>query len=97
MRLKRHLTIDEKRDWLAGIFRDESGEVSHADKFKAMAEDTRLAMLEEESRRDEESRRRKDRAAQLDAPLLDLLPPPLPPQEDAGGGGSGLTGPPRCG
>ena len=48
MRTKRHLTIDEKRDWLAGIFRDESGGVSQADKFKAMAEDTRLALLESE-------------------------------------------------
>ncbi len=44
----RHLTLDEKRDWLAGIFRDESGEYSQAEKFKAMAEDTRLAQLQEE-------------------------------------------------
>lgn len=74
MRPKRHLTIDEKRDWLAGIFRDESGEVSHADKFKAMAEDTRLAMLEEEERR-----RKESSTPALNASLLDLLPPPLSP------------------
>lgn len=75
MRTKRHLTIDEKRDWLAGIFRDESGEVSQADKFKAMAEDTRLAMLESENKK-------KSAAAKaLPVDLLNFLPPPLPPGE----------------
>lgn len=48
MEKHRHLTIEEKRDWLAGIFRDESGDFSQADKFKALAEDTRLAQLQEE-------------------------------------------------
>ncbi len=66
----RHLTLAEKRDWLADIFRDESGEYSQADKFKAMVEDTRLAQLQE------------DKAAPPPEPagpppgLLDLLPPP---------------------
>lgn len=67
---KKHLTIDEKRDWLACVFRDTSGEYSQADKFKAMAEDTRLAMLEEEG----------DKAAappaQPTLSLLEQLPPP---------------------
>ncbi len=66
---KRHLSIDEKRDWLACIFRDESGDYSQADKFKALSEDTRLALLQEE------------KAAPPPQPgpppgLLDNLPPP---------------------
>ena len=70
MRKKKHLTIDEKRDWLACVFRDTSGEYSQADKFKAMAEDTRLAMLEEE----------KEPPMPPESPplsLLEQLPPPL--------------------
>lgn len=39
------LSIEEKRAWLARIFRDTSGEYSEADKFKAMREDTRLIEL----------------------------------------------------
>ena len=39
------LTIEEKRAWLARIFRDTSGEYTAADKFKAMIADTSLAML----------------------------------------------------
>lgn len=39
------LSIEEKRAWLARIFRDTSGEYSDADKLKAMEADTRLAML----------------------------------------------------
>lgn len=73
MKKKKHLTIDEKRDWLACVFRDTSGEFSQADKFKAMAEDTRLAMLEEE----------KAPPPQQEAPslrLLEQLPPPLSPK-----------------
>lgn len=77
MRKKRHLTIEEKRDWLAYVFRDESGEFSQADKFKAMAEDTRLAVLQAEEKA----------AAVAASPavgpslpdLLEFLPPPLPP------------------
>ncbi len=76
----RHLTLAEKRDWLAGIFRDESGEYSQADKFKAMTEDTRLAQLQAEQE-----------AAPPDTPsgppvgLLEMLPPPVsPPAGDNG-------------
>lgn len=68
MRKKKHLTIDEKRDWLACVFRDTSGEYSQADKFKAMSEDTRLAMLQEEQTPAPEP------APELD--LLNHLPPP---------------------
>ncbi len=73
MRKKRHLSIEEKRDWLASVFRDESGEYTQADRFKAMVEDTRLAMLENEQ---------KEAAAPPPPPALDLdllahLPPPL--------------------
>ena len=39
------LTIAEKREWLARIFRDTTGNYSEADKFKAMREDTRLIEL----------------------------------------------------
>ena len=45
MAKKKFLSIAEKRTWLADIFRDTCGEYSQADKFKAMIEDTRLAML----------------------------------------------------
>lgn len=53
MRKKRHLTIDEKRDWLAEVFRDPNGEYSQADKFKALVEDTKLATMEEEAQKAE--------------------------------------------
>ena len=39
------LSIEEKRAWLASIFRDTTGYYSEADKFKAMREDTRLIEL----------------------------------------------------
>jgi hypothetical protein len=39
------LTIEEKRAWLAQIFRDTSGEYSDSDKFKAMLEDTDLMLI----------------------------------------------------
>ena len=50
MAKKKHtyLSVEEKRSRLADIFRDSTGEYSQADKFKAMIEDTRLAMLAEE-------------------------------------------------
>lgn len=73
MRKKRHLTIEEKRDWLASVFRDESGEYSQADRFKAMVEDTRLAMLEQEKKEAE-----PPPPPTLDLDLLAHLPPPLP-------------------
>ena len=72
MAKKKFLSIEEKRSWLAGIFRDTSGEYSQADKFKAMIEDTRLAMLASESE--------KTSAPVLpgmSAELLAHLPPPL--------------------
>lgn len=40
------LSISEKREWLAKIFRDKTGEYTDADKFKAMEADNRLAMLQ---------------------------------------------------
>lgn len=69
MRKRKHLTIEEKRDWLASVFRDTSGEYSQADKFKAMVEDTRLAELQaaKESRDDEPKPMLS---------LLEQLPPP---------------------
>ena len=36
------LTIEEKRAWLARIFRDKSGEYTDADKLKALEADNRL-------------------------------------------------------
>lgn len=39
------LTIEEKRAWLARIFRDTSGTYTDADKFKAMEADNRLIEL----------------------------------------------------
>lgn len=49
------LSIAEKRDWLARIFRDTSGEYSEADKFKVLREDNRLAMLSKLSTGKEQS------------------------------------------
>lgn len=40
------LSIAEKREWLARIFRDKTGEYTDADKFKAMEADNRLAVLQ---------------------------------------------------
>lgn len=70
MRKKKHLTIEEKRDWLATIFRDTSGEFSQGDKFKAMVEDTRLAELQEAKTT------RQEPTAPNPLHLLDQLPPP---------------------
>ncbi len=78
MRKKRHLSIEEKRDWLAYVFRDDSGEFSQADKFKAMAEDTRLAVLQAEQKAAEQAAPAQPAAAAL-PDILDFLPPPLPP------------------
>lgn len=76
MAKKKHtyLSVEEKRSWLADIFRDSTGEYSQADKFKAMIEDTRLAMLAEETN--------KPAPRQLTLPglppeLLAHLPPPI--------------------
>lgn len=74
MMKSKHLTIDEKRDWLASIFRDASGEYSQADKFKAMTEDTRLAMLEEE-------KAAEPATEQPSFSLLERLPPRMPQKE----------------
>lgn len=71
---KRHLTIAEKRDWLAHVFRDEHGEYSQADKFKAMVEDTRLAELEKEK---EKTPAAGATPGGLSADMLEFLPPPL--------------------
>lgn len=40
------LTIEEKRAWLARIFRDTSGTYTDADKLKALEADNRLVMLQ---------------------------------------------------
>lgn len=40
------LTIEEKRAWLAHIFRDNSGFYSDADKLKVLEADNRLVMLQ---------------------------------------------------
>lgn len=73
MRKKRHLTIEEKRDWLAYVFRDDSGEFSQADKFKAMTEDTRLAVLQAE----QAEQAAATESSMPPSSLLDLLPPPM--------------------
>ena len=73
MARKKFLSSEEKRSWLAGIFRDTSGEYSQADKFKAMIEDTRLAMLEAESGKETQG----PAPPGMPAELLAHLPPPL--------------------
>ncbi len=71
---KRFLSVDEKRSWLAAIFRDTSGEYSQADKFKAMIEDTRLAVLAEEAAKPEPQ---PNTLPGIPRELLEHLPPPL--------------------
>lgn len=51
----RFLSVAEKREWLARIFRDTTGEYTEADKFKAMREDTRLLELNRLSTRKEQA------------------------------------------
>lgn len=70
MKAPRHLTIEEKRDWLADIFRDANGEYSCSDKFKAMVEDTKLALMVAE-----EQQAKKQTAA--GSSILSRLPPRL--------------------
>ena len=72
MRKKKHLTIEEKRDWLAEVFRDPDGIYSQADKFKAMVEDTRLAELEAQKEAPPEQK-----SPEIPADILAHLPPPL--------------------
>lgn len=45
-RKSKHLTLREKRDYLAKVLRDPSSEYSNADKFKAIIEDTKLEALQ---------------------------------------------------
>lgn len=79
MKDKAYLSIEEKRAWLADIFRDVAGEYSQADKFKAMVEDTKLAqILDEQSelelKREQEEKKSTDSIDLVR--LLQALPPP---------------------
>ncbi|MEG0144031.1 MAG: hypothetical protein RR138_00155 [Akkermansia sp.] len=70
------LTIEEKRIWLADIFRNISGDYSQADRFKALTEDTKLALIQQEI-----DEKLEEQAPRQDNPLLSLLnslPPPNP-------------------
>ena len=73
MAKRKFLSVEEKRSWLAGIFRDTSGEYSQADKFKAMIEDTRPAMLAEDAGKPAQ----QAVLPGMSAELLAHLPPPL--------------------
>lgn len=64
------LSTEEKRRWLARVFRDEDGEYSQADKFKALVEDTKLAALQQE---EEEFKRQREMGAEPQDPILALL------------------------
>jgi len=71
------LSTEEKRLWLARVFRDEGGEYSQADKFKALVEDTKLASLQQE---EEEFKRQQKKEDTFQDPILALLQS-LPPAE----------------
>lgn len=71
------LSTEEKRRWLARVFRDTDGEYSQADKFKALVEDTKLAALQQEEK---ELKRRQEEDPAMQDPLLALLRS-LPPAE----------------
>ena len=62
---------------LARVFRDEDGEYSQADKFKALVEDTKLAALQQE---EEEFKRQREIGAAPQDPILALLQA-IPPAE----------------
>ena len=70
------LSTEEKRRWLARVFRDTDGEYQ-ADKFKALVEDTKLAALQQE---EEEFKRQREMGAVPQDPILALLQS-LPPAE----------------
>ena len=71
------LSTEEKRRWLARVFRDEDGEYSQADKFKALVEDTNLAALQQE---EEQFKRQREIGAAPQDPILALLQA-IPPAE----------------
>lgn len=71
------LSTEEKRRWLAQVFRDTDGEYTQTDKFKALVEDTKLAALQQE---EEEFKRRRETGASTQDPILALLQA-LPPAE----------------
>ena len=71
------LSTEEKRRWLARVFRDTDGEYSQADKFKALVEHTKLAALQQE---EEEFKRQREAGAAPQDPILTLLQS-LPPAE----------------
>lgn len=71
------LSTEEKRRWLARVFRDTDGEYSQADKFKALVEDTKLATLQQE---EEEFKRRQETGTAEQDPILALLRA-IPPAE----------------
>ncbi|MCC8148912.1 hypothetical protein [Akkermansia sp.] len=71
------LSTEEKRRWLARVFRDTDGEYSQADKFKALVEDTKLAALQQE---EEEFKRQRETDSTPQDPILALLQS-LPPAE----------------
>ena len=64
------LSTEEKRRWLARVFRDEDGEYSQA-------EDTKLAALQQE---EEEFKRQREIGAAPQDPILALLQA-IPPAE----------------
>lgn len=68
------LSTEEKRRWLARVFRDTDGEYSQADKFKALVEDTKLAALQQE---EEELKRRQEKARPCRTPSLPCSAPCL--------------------
>lgn len=70
------LSIREKRLWLAEIFRNETGEYTQADKFKALVEDTKLAAIQQEEEELSPEKRKTDKDSLLQ--LLSTLPPPDP-------------------
>ena len=71
------LSTEEKRRWLARVFRDTDSEYSQADKFKALVEDTKLAALQQE---EEEFKRQRETGSMPQDPILALLQS-LPPAE----------------
>ena len=75
---EKYLSVDEKRSWLAGIFRDTSGEYSQADKFKAMIEDTRLAVQAAE---EDKAAAQQESLPGIPPGLLEHLPPALKESE----------------
>ncbi|MDO4410919.1 MAG: hypothetical protein Q4C05_06535 [Akkermansia sp.] len=75
MKQSKTLSIEEKRIWLAEVFRDPHGEYTQADKFKALVEDTKLALIQQEAEQASKIEESPSNEANSFASLIRQIPP----------------------